>query len=122
MDAQEWRMREAAQRQQAVSARHLAMAQQQAAGLQVLGQYEALGRQGMNQLQSFTMGNGYMVQQPGTIGSTGQAAYGSVSQLRGLTSESAKRPIVKFKKRYRFHSHYSKIKEQIENTKRSVIS
>ena len=115
----DWRIREAAQIQQ--SARHRAMAQRQAMGLQGIGQYEALGRQAMGQKPSFTMGYGYMIQRPGTIGSTGQAAYGSSSQLRGLANANAQRPVVKFKKRYRFHSYYSKVKEQIENTKRSVI-
>ena len=119
MDYQELHMREAAQRRYAAQLQ--AMGQRQSMGLQGIGQYEALGRQAMGQQQSFTMGYGYMIQQPGTIGSTGQAAYGSLSQLRGLANASAQRPVVKFKKRYRFHSYYSKVKEQIENTKRSVI-
>ena len=116
MDYQELHMREAAQRRYAAQLQ--AMGQRQSMGLQGIGQYEALGRQAMGQQQSFTMGYGYMIQQPGTIGSTGQAVYGSP---RGLENASAQRPVVKFKKRYRFHSYYSKVKEQIENTKRSVI-
>ena len=92
----EWRIRQAKQIQQA--ALHQTMARQQALGQQAMG--------------SLAMVYGYKVQ------NKAHAVYGSP---RGLSDANAQRPVVKFKKRYRFHSYYSKVKEQIENTKRSVI-